>query len=234
MLEPVDKDIWLTEGPVVDFYGFPYPTRSVIVRLPDNSLWIWSPVKLTDELKQAVDGLGPVAHLVSPNKIHHLYLPEWHAAYPGAKLWGPASTIAKCSDLTFQPPLQDEAPADWQDAFVQAWFRGSLALDEIVFVHKASSTAILADLSEHFSDDFLNSHWKGWQRWIARVWGIVEGRGYAPLELRLSWFNRTPAHKALAKIMAAEPERVIMAHGEWVRSGGTAFLTRAFAWLTGS
>ena len=36
MLEAVDTDLWLTEGPVVDFHGFPYPTRSIIVRLPDH------------------------------------------------------------------------------------------------------------------------------------------------------------------------------------------------------
>jgi hypothetical protein len=32
-LEVIGDSIWLVEGDVVDFYGFPYPTRSVIVRL---------------------------------------------------------------------------------------------------------------------------------------------------------------------------------------------------------
>ena len=106
MLEKIDTDVWLTEGPIVDFHGFPYPTRSIIIRLPDGALWVWSPVALTPELKAEVDALGPVAHLVSPNKIHHLYLTGWHEAYPDAKLWGPASTIRKRKDLPFQPPLE--------------------------------------------------------------------------------------------------------------------------------
>ena len=61
MLEPVDTDLWLTEGPVVDFHGFPYPTRSIIVRLPDGKLWVWSPVALTPELKKAVDDINKSA-----------------------------------------------------------------------------------------------------------------------------------------------------------------------------
>jgi|TARA_R110002020_G_scaffold83397_2_gene207368 hypothetical protein len=230
-LEPVDEDIWIAEGPLVDFYGFPYPTRAVIVRLPDGTLWVWSPIALDGDLQQEVTALGSVAHLVSPNKIHHLNLSQWHAAYPEAKLWGPASTIAKRADLPFQKPLEDQAPDDWQGVFVQAWFRGSPVLDEIVFVHTASATAIMADLSEHFSEGFLKTNWKAWQRPIARLWGIVEGKGYAPLEWRLSWFNRKPARKALTRILNASPERVIMAHGEWIRSGGRAFLERALAWL---
>ena len=50
-------------------------------------------------LVKEVDALGRVAHLVSPNRIHHLYLGDWKALYPAARLWGPASTISKRSDL---------------------------------------------------------------------------------------------------------------------------------------
>ena len=59
-LEPVDEDIWIAEGPLVDFYGFPYPTRAVIVRLPDKTLWVWSPIKLDVDLKQ--QDPSPLSH----------------------------------------------------------------------------------------------------------------------------------------------------------------------------
>ena len=88
-LEKVDSALWLVEGEIVSFYGFPYPTRSAIARLADGRLWVWSPVKLDAALRDEVDRLGRVAHLVSPNKLHHLYLAEWKSAYPEAKLWGP-------------------------------------------------------------------------------------------------------------------------------------------------
>jgi hypothetical protein len=230
-LEPIDDSIWLVEGEIVNFYGFPYPTRTVIVRLNDAKLWVWSPTVLSPELRAEVGALGTVAYLVSPNKLHHLYLQDWKAAYPDAQLWGPQSTIRKRKDLTFHGALGDEPPAEWRGEIDQAWFRGSPFMDEVVFFHKASSTAILADLSENFSESFLQKHWSRWQRVLARFWRIVEGYGYAPLEWRLSFLKRGYARAALRKMLGWAPRRVVMAHGVWRREDGLAYLKQAFAWL---
>ena len=204
---------------------------SVIVRLAGGDLWVWSPIGLSQALKDEIDRLGVPRHLVSPNKIHHLFLADWHEAYPDARLWAPQSTIKKRPDLTFEDPLGEAPPGAWNQAFDQVWFNGSPFMDEIVFFHHASRTAILADLSENFSEAFLRSNWAGWQCWIAGVWGIVEGRGYAPLEWRLSFFKRRATRLARDRVLAWDPERVIMAHGEWQRSDGRRYLERAFSWL---
>ncbi len=228
---PVSENVWIFEGGIVPFFTCPYPTRSVVVRLPSGGLWVWSPVKLTAELKQEILSLGTPEHLVSPNKIHHLYLQDWKAAWPGAKLWGPESTIGKRKDLAFEDALDTTVPTAWEDQFDMVRFAGSLAMDEVVFFHRASQTAILADLSENFSQVFLARHWRPWQRVIANLWGIVEGRGYAPLEWRLSFLNRRKARRARDKILSWAPQRVIMAHGEWQRENGTAFLEKALSWV---
>ena len=230
-MEKLAENIWIAEGDIVDFHGFPYPTRCVIVRLADDELWCWSPIALTPKLKSAIDRLGQPKHLVSPNKIHHLYLQDWKDAWPDAKLWGPASTISKRSDLTFEAPLEDEPPAAWQGAIDQIWFNGSPVMDEIVFFHRPSQTAILADLSENFSESFIRQYWKGWKRWIAKPWGITEGKGHAPLEWRLSFIRRRATRAARDRLFAWKPRRVIMAHGEIQFENGLAFLKRAFAWL---
>ena len=230
ILEPVDDDIWIAEGRIIDFYSFPYPTRAVLVRLPRNRLWVWSPVALTEELRTEVNRIGKVTYLVSPNPIHHLYLQDWKAAYPAATLWGLGQTIAKRKDLDFEAPLSNNPPDAWAGLIDQIVFAGSL-MDEVVFFHRASRTAIFADLTENFSETFLRQHWSGWKRVVARLAGIVEGKGYAPIEWRLTWFNRRPARAALDTLLAWEPERVIMAHGEWQASGGTQYLRQAFKWL---
>jgi hypothetical protein len=143
MLEKIADRLWLTEEEIVNFHGFPYPTRSVIARFDNGELWVWSPVRLAGALKPQVDGLGRVAHLVSPNKIHHLYLADWKEAYPHAQLWGPQSTISRHPELIFQAPLQDTAPVAWQSDIDQAWFQGSFAMDEVVFYHRPSRTVSL-------------------------------------------------------------------------------------------
>lgn len=231
ILQPIEDDIWLAEGDVVSFYGFAYPTRGVIIRLRDGTLWVWSPIALTDDIRAAVDTLGPVGHLVSPNKIHHLYLQDWKAAYPRALLWGPRTTIDKRADLAFETALGDTPPPVWDGQIDQCRFRGSRFMDEMVFFHRASSTLVLADLSENFGDAFLNAHWSWWQRPFARLWKITVGHGYAPLEWRLSFTDRKSARRALDRMLAWNPRRVIMAHGEWQRDNGRAYLEQAFAWL---
>lgn len=230
-LQPVADRLWLAEGAIVDFYGFPYPTRMVIELLESSALWVWSPVKLSAELRAEVDELGRVVHLVSPNKLHHLYLADWKQAYPDATLWGPASTIRRHADLSFAPPLHDTPPREWGPDLDQTWFCGSFAMDEIVFFHRPSRAAIFADLIEAFTDTFLDEHWNWWQKPLARLDGITAARPHAPLEWRLSFTNRAAARAARAKVLSWSPERVIMAHGDWCRTGGRAYVEHALSWL---
>jgi hypothetical protein len=230
MLKQVHGTLWVAEGEIVRFFGISYPTRSVIVRLDNGLLWIWSPVRLTANLRAEVDRLGPVAHLVSPNKLHHLYLRDWEDAYPEAQLWGPQSTIKKLPGLRFREALVDSPPSEWLGNIDQAWFRGSFAMDEIVFFHRRSSAAIVADLIQTFSDDFLRKHW-GWLRFMAHLDGLTQHQACAPLEWRLSFVNRAPARRARDKVLSWNCERVIVAHGELPRANGNAVLTQSFRWL---
>lgn len=230
-LVPIGESIWLTEGAVVDFHGSPYPTRSVIVRLRDGELWIWSPIALSASVRDEVLAIGQPRHLVSPNKLHHLYLGDWHRAFPEARIWGSASTVRKRSDLSFQAPLGEAPPAAWVDQIDQCWVRGSFAMDEIVFFHRPSRTVILADLSENFSCDWLSRHWSRWQRPLARVSKIVEGWGYAPLDWRMTFLRGRKLRAARTTMLGWDPLKVVMAHGEWQREGGREYLVRAFAWM---
>ncbi len=230
-LEKIGEDIWIAEGDCVSFYGLVYPTRSVLVRLSSSDLWLWSPIALDPQLREEIDALGTLRHLVSPNKMHHLFLGQWQRGYPGAKLWGPQSTIAKRRDLVFTGVLTDQAPAAWRGDFEQFWVRGSPALDEVTFFHRRSRTLILADLSENFSERFLAEHWSPWKRAIARRWKIVEGWGYAPLQWRLTFINRRYIRSAKARWLELDPVNVVMAHGTWRAGEGRAYVERAFAWV---
>ena len=227
------KNIWIVEGDIVNFFGFPYPTRSVVVKLASGDLWVWSPVALTDKLKTELEVLGPVRHLISPNKLHHLYLQDWIKEFPDVQVWGPESTVKKRKDLIFQVPLTDEEPSSWKDEIDQYWINGSFFIDEMIFFHKESKTAILADLSQNFSEDFLKKHWSWWKRIFAQMWGITEAKGLAPLEMRLTWYKKSGDSSRLKRLIAQNPENVIMAHGECLKGGGMEFMPRSFRWLTG-
>lgn len=230
--EQVGDGIWIVEGPMVSFYGLPYPTRSVIVRLPNGTLWVWSPIPLDEDLLAEVTELGVVAHLISPNKLHHIGLLGWREAFPAAQLWGVPSTVRKRGDLHFDGVLDVSPSTTWQDTLDHVMFRGSPLLEEMIFFHRPSRTVLLADLCEGLSHDFLARHWAPWQRVIARLWGITEAAPKAPLEIRLSTIRRREARAAIRRLLAYDPEKVIMAHGVWQRCGGRAFLERSFSWLS--
>jgi hypothetical protein len=231
MLEQLGPDLWVADGGIVSFFGFDYPTRMVVVRLDDGGLWLWSPIEPTPELEQAVRALGPVRHLVSPNKLHHLFLAAWSARFPDAKLWGTASTIARFGDLHFSGTLTGHAPPEWAGQIDQYHFANSPFLDEMTFFHRKSRTAIIADLSQPFSETFLQRHWPLWLRVVARLGKLVEGWGYPPPEIRFSFRHRAAARAKVRALIDANPERVVVAHGEIARSDGTAYLRRAFFWL---
>ena len=227
MLTEIARDIWITNGPCVPFFGFPYPTRMTVVRLRDGSLWVWSPIQLLEQLKAALNRQGPVRHLVSPNKIHHLYLGEWVQAWPDAKLYASPGLARRRRDLSFDAELGDASDPAWRADIDQVIVRGSLIMDEVVFFHVGSRTAIVADLIQRFDPATLH----GWRRMIMALDGVVGVNGSTPREWRLSFWNRAAARSAKRKILDWNPERVIIAHGEWVREDGRAVLERALAWM---
>lgn len=232
MLQLIGQGLWIAEGSDVSFHAFPYPTRMVVVRLSDGGLWAWSPIELDEELRGELACLGTVRHLVSPNKLHHLFLSRWQECFPRANLWGPASIIAKRSDLTFERALTDEPPGAWSRDIDQAWFRGSRLLDEIAFFHKASRTAVFGDLVQAFHEHYLQTKWKPWQRCVARLLGItLQAGAHGPLDLRLSFLARNSARKARAKVLNWQAEDAVRAHGQWQQRDGSMFLARSLSWL---
>jgi hypothetical protein len=59
MLEKFGPSLYSAEGQTVSFFGFPYPTRMAVARLSDESVWVWSPIALTDDLARAVESIEP-------------------------------------------------------------------------------------------------------------------------------------------------------------------------------
>lgn len=220
-------DIWTAEGPVISFHSFAYSTRMAVVKLSSGGLFIWSPVALSIDLKRAIDKVGQPCCLVAPNKLHHLFLCDWKIAYPDAQVYAPPDLKNKLKHLSFTELIDEPAP-DWAADIDQVIFRGSMFLTEVVFFHRASQTAIFADLLQNFPREWF----QGWRGVIARLGGIVEPHPGAPRDLRTSFLNRRAARLALGKILAWPIEQVIIAHGHLAMTEGKEFVRRGFDWLT--
>lgn len=225
--QPFAENIWLVGGPTTEVFGFRYPTRTVIIRLSDGGLFVWSPTNLTDELRSSVDALGDVRFLVAPNSLHHLFLGEWREAYPAAKLYAPPGLRHRRKDLTFDADLDDMPPPEWSRDIDQVVVRGNLITTEVAFFHYASRTAIFTDLIQHLDPSAL----AGWRAQVARFDLMAGPQPETPRKFRIAFFNRGAARKAIRHALAWPTARVVMAHAVPVEHEGQAFLVRVFGWL---
>lgn len=226
-LEPIAENLWIADGAPVPFLGIPYPTRMTLARLSDGGLWVHSPIALGPELAAEVSKLGAVRHLVSPNKIHHLFLADWARRWPEARLYAPPGLARRRRDLHFAGELGDRPDPAWAAEIDQVVFRGSFAMEEVVFFHRASRTLVIGDLVQKFEPAGLAP----WQRRLMRLDGLLGPDGSTPREWRLSFWNRRAARRALERALAWNPERIVIAHGTWVRRDGREALRRSLAWL---
>jgi hypothetical protein len=236
-LKPVAPDIWIADGPVVRMaapFGTsaPFPTRMTIVRLQDGTLWCHSPIAPDDGLFAEIDALGLVRHLVSPNLLHYASIAAWKQRYPAACAWASPGVRRRAASqgmtVAFDADLADAPPEAWDGQIDQVHFRGSRAIEEFVFFHRASATVILADLIENFEARKLG---RG-MRWIARLGGVLDPDGKTPLDMRMTFLGRRRiARECFGKVIAWHPRRAILAHGRWYPENADAELRRAFRWL---
>lgn len=230
MLQTFGEGIWIAEGPeLVAAAGFHYPTRMALIRLRDGSLFIWSPVTLTPELKAEVDALGPVAHIVAPNTLHHLSIPEWKSAFPEAKLHAAPGLKEKRSDISFDSELGDAAPPAWGSEIEQAVIPGNAITTETVFLHRESGTVLFCDLIQHFPKGWFS----GWRGVVAKLDLMVAAEPAVPRKFRVAFRDKHAAREAVSRILAWDTRAVLMAHGTPVTADAKGFLARAFHWLMG-
>ncbi|MFQ5471421.1 MAG: DUF4336 domain-containing protein [Dehalococcoidia bacterium] len=227
MLEEFGPSLFVADGPIVPFLGFPYPTRMAVARLRDGSAWVWSPIALSPELEREIRSIGPVHNIVSPNKIHHLFLKEWVERWPEARLHAPPGLARRKPELHFDTELGDEADPAWAAEIDQTIFRGSIAMEEVAFFHRPSRTAIFCDLVQRHDPEQM----KGLKGVLMRLDGLVGERGSTPREWRASFFRRRPARAARARVAAWEAERLVIAHGACAQKNAAQILARALAWM---
>src|SRR5581483_6003227 len=121
-LQEFAQDVWIADGPVVHTFGFPFPTRMILVKLADGTVWINSPVVASREEMESIAHLGPVKYLVAPTPLHEWRLQDWTRVFPQAQVWV-APPVREHANLS-RGVLSDEPPAAWAQDLDQMVFRG--------------------------------------------------------------------------------------------------------------
>lgn len=214
-LQRFAENLWIADGPAVRFFGVPYPTRMVVVKLGDGSLWINSPVEATREQAHQLEQIGPVAHLVSPTRLHDWRLEQWAAFFPHAQIWKART-------------LGDRPPQAWSADIDQLVFQGSRALSEAEFFHRHSRTLLMGDFLQNFQPERGRA-----VRNALLYFGGILGGG-APCDLRLSFAGKRHmelGRQSLRDLLAWDFDKLVPAHGDCVVADAKPFVKRAFRWL---
>jgi hypothetical protein len=157
-----------------------------------------------------------------------LYAGAWLEARPDAQLFLAPGLESKRPDLPLAGVLSDEPEPIWSGVLEQVVVRGLPITNEVVFFHAASRTLIATDLAFNIGPEH-----PALTRWAFRLSGAY--RRLAPTNFeRLLIRDRASFRASLERILEWPFERVIVAHGSVLETGGRRELARGYSWLLGS
>lgn len=230
------KNVWTVDGPDVDFLGFPYPTRMTVIRLEGKDppeAWLWSPIMFSHELARDIEEkAGEIKYIISPNKIHHIFLKSWSEKYPNATVYASPGLERRkeAEDIIFSARFgPDEPEPPFSHEIETVIVSGSYLMDEVVFFHKPTKTAIICDLIQRFPEDKL----KGFKGMAMKLNGLAGKNGSTPREWRFSFwpFGRAQLKNARDKIFGWKAEKLIIAHGMCVDHDASTVIEDALSWM---
>ncbi|MBX3201842.1 MAG: DUF4336 domain-containing protein [Labilithrix sp.] len=224
MLEPFADDIWIDTRSLRSF-GVELGTRMTVIRLQGGGLFVHSPVPLDPSTREAIDALGPVTAIVAPNLFHHIYVGQWTSAYPAASVSACPGLEKKREDVSWSRVLGDEPEDEWRGTLDQVFFSAIPVPNEVVFFHRRSRTLITSDLVFN-----LASHSSRLTRAVAF---LIGNRKAGPTLLeRILIKDRVAGREQIARINDWHADRIVLAHGDVITSGGGDIVRDGYRWLT--
>jgi len=220
-LQTIAPDLWAAQT-VHRAWPLVLPARMTVVREPTGLVLI-SPIPIDDQLADELAALGPVRHIVAPNKFHYAYLAAARERYPSATAHGPAGLEEKIGAPLDRPLTATEHDFATLEPMAIA---GAPKVDEFVFLHRPTRTLVTTDLLFNMKKPpaLLSGL-------LLRLLSRAIGR---PAMSRLWQFlasDRNALLDSLDQVLAADFDRLIVAHGDVIDRGGRQALADGTAWL---
>lgn len=206
MLKLIAHNIWIAQAPLLPFATLATMT---VVKIGER-LIIISPIKASEKLYQAIDALGEVDAIISPNGFHHLYFREFVERYKNATYYySPAAQrkiVKRLNKKTTARPL-DHVQAWWLNELWPFLIAGMPAVQEYVFYHTSSQTLVACD-----SWFFINKS----SSLLARIfWWLAGIRPQMPGQSR--YFrsrikDKLTFKESVKKLLQLPIKRIVVAH----------------------
>ncbi|KAK4239334.1 beta-lactamase-like protein [Achaetomium macrosporum] len=259
VIRDVTPNVVTFSVPFLRFGRFPVGGRGTLVRLSSGALAVFSPVALTEATKAKVASLGgDVRYLVATDIEHHIFLSEWAAAYPNAKLIGPEGLPEKRHKAARDDPkigdepfavavtkvmnggevvarIGDDFAADFEMEYVHAHPN-----KELVFLYKPDKVLIQADLMFNLPGIEQYSRVPDAEKpklgVLGRFFGSLQStEGEALGMKRFLWYavsrkDRAGFDESVRRIAGWDFETIIPCHGETIVGNGKEVFRKVFAW----
>ncbi|KAI1080232.1 hypothetical protein F5B20DRAFT_119598 [Whalleya microplaca] len=254
VIRDITPNIATVSAPFARFGIIRVGGRGTIIRLTSGTLAVFSPVALTPQTKAKVADMGGnVGYLIAGDMEHHIFLSEWAAEYPGAKLIGPKELPEKRAkmndDKVGKEPfafvydasnkrdnsVSEEFAADFEVAYVDAH-----ANKELVLFYKPDRVLIQADLmfnlpaieqyskvpeAEKKSHGFINRFFESCNSTSGEAKGIKRFLWYA-----ISARDRAGFNESIKVIDTWDFNTIIPCHGETIEGNGKEIFGKVFEW----
>ncbi|KAK4117024.1 hypothetical protein N656DRAFT_742891 [Canariomyces notabilis] len=243
--------------PFLRFGRFPIGGRGTLVRLTSGSLAIFSPVALTEAAKAKVASLGnDLRYIIAGDVEHHIFLSDWAAAYPNAKLIGPeglpekrlkaadsdpkigkehfAAVFTRENKTNLAASIGEDFARDFDVEYVHAHPNR-----ELVFLFKPERTLIQADLLFNLPAEEQYSRVPERKPKLGLLGRLFESmqttKGEAVEMKRFLWHvvsrkDRASFNESVRRIEKWDFETVVPCHGETIVGNGKEVFRKVFAW----
>jgi len=245
----VTPNITIFSAPFWRFGHIKVGGRGTVVRLQNGSLAVFSPVALTPAVKQTVASLGgDVRYIAALDIEHHIFLGQWHEAFPNAKVIGPEGLPEKRKkqkneDVPFAAVFTAKNKASLKidpafDAEFEYEYLDGHGNKELVFFHKPDKVLIEADLifnlpaTEQFSKTGESASTGAATKFFTSL-NNTQGNAIGQKRFILyaiSSGNRTSFNKSTLKIDAWDFDKIIPCHGDVIEKNGKGVFRTVMEW----
>ncbi|ACS60664.1 conserved hypothetical protein (plasmid) [Rhizobium leguminosarum bv. trifolii WSM1325] len=230
ILKPVGDGIWIVDsGPLAAAGAIPLPIRMTVMQLGDGSIVLHSPTRYDISLRQEIESLGAIRHIVAPNSAHWSFVKDWKGRVPDALAWAAPGLRrrrqVKKARIPWHGDLGAKSPAHFAPDIDQIEVPGIGGFFEVCFFHRKSQSLVVTDLIQNLDDH----HQSAMMRLFSK---LVGARDRAPIYLRaVVRLKGEPAKAAARQLVALAPKRVIFSHGRYFDEDASARLRKSFEWL---
>ncbi len=223
-LTPFAAGVWVDTAPV-RIVGTRLTATMTVLRLGDGSLLLHSPIPMTPERRAAVEALGRVAHLYSPNLFHHLSIGEWAAAFPSARVHAPQGLEKKRPDLRIDRTHGAAPEPGFAGVLEEVPIEG-FRLAESVLLYRPARTLVVADLVHN-----VGRPEDAWTKMYTSMMGFYDHVALSRVIRWTGFSDRAAARRSVDAVLALPFDRLVVGHGAPLAEGAREAIAGAYTWL---